>query len=75
MKCNVAVILASQPKDNELLIKASCLVEKENVNVKIGSLVESAISTLSGYFSQMVMLQKNSAVLVQNVIFNSEYLR
>lgn len=75
MKCNVAVILASQPKDNELLIKASCLVEKENVNVKIGSLVESSISTLSGYFSQMVMLQKNSAVLVQNVIFNSEYLR
>ena len=75
MKCNVAVILASQPKDNELLIKASCLVEKENVNVKIGSLVESAISTLSGYFSQMVMLQKNSAVLVQNVIFNNEYLR
>ena len=75
MKCNVAVILASQPKDNELLIKTSCLVEKENVNVKIGSLVESAISTLSGYFSQMVLLQKNSAVLVQNVIFNSEYLR
>lgn len=75
MKCNVAVILASQPKDNELLIKTSCLVEKENVNVKIGSLVESAISTLSGYFSQMVLLQKNSTVLVQNVIFNSEYLR
>ena len=51
MKCNIAVVLASQPKDNELLIKASCLMEKENVSVKIGSLVEAAISTLSGYFS------------------------
>lgn len=56
MACNIAVILASQPKDTELLIKASCLVEKENVNVKIGSLVESAVSALSGYFNQMVTL-------------------